>query len=113
MLPYNILIQPTLVQFNSFIDELNICLGLPDGQTITWQAEPLNICLFDLETGQKTNLGYGVIINEECYECLTQTQKDEVMTPQSTINLCSWEPPLVSGQTENYFTQFFSGQTNN
>ncbi len=97
------------------INEINQCKGWPseDGFTLTWMANPNTICEFNLETGEQTQIGYGVVIKDEIIECLTEAQKLEIITLEGNINLCSWIPPITSGSTENYFTQFFSGQTNN
>jgi hypothetical protein len=74
-------------------------LPTEDGLTVTWMSSPSTICLFDLETGDKTNIGYGVVINDESIDCLTPNQRDEIITLQGNINLCSWTPIIISGTT--------------
>lgn len=109
------IIYSTITPASQLISQINQCMGFPtaDGLTQTWMVSPDAICEFNLETGEKTQIGEGVIIKDEILSCLTDTQKQEIISLQGNINLCSWEPPIVSGETQNYFTQFFSGQTNN
>jgi hypothetical protein len=54
------------------------------------------MCEFDLETGDKLPIGYGVIIKERIYDCLTAEEKTEVLVLPSNINTCAW---VVSGST--------------
>lgn len=99
----------------SLISQIDSCKGFPtlDGLTQTWQLTPSPICEFNLETGEKTQIGYGIVIKDEILDCLTEVQKQEIISLQGNINLCSWEPIIVSGDTANYFDQFFSTPTNN
>ena len=112
MLPYSLLIVQDTTQFNQIISRLNTCLGLPIDQTLTWQENPLDICLFDLNNGDKTSIGLGIIINNQCFDCLTQEEKNEVIAPAENINICDWVPPTPSGSTQNnIFDIYFSGTT--
>lgn len=87
----------------SLINQINSCKGFPteDGLTITWMTTPKEICEFNFETGSKISIGYGVIIDNEVYGCLTQTQKDEIISLSGNIQLCSYIPVIVSGTTYN------------
>jgi hypothetical protein len=112
-LKFNNILFNTIAEANTFVEQINICKGFPteDRQTITWQDYPLEICRFDDE-GSSLFLGYGIIVHEEILGCMTPEQITEILTPENNVNLCSWVPPIISGSTENYFTQFFSGNTN-
>lgn len=85
----------------SLISQIDTCKGFPtqDGLTLTWMISPKSICEFNLETGAKTPIGYGVVITDEILSCLTDVQKQEIITLQGNINLCSWNPIIVSGST--------------
>jgi hypothetical protein len=108
-----IVYEVNLENGRSLISQIDSCKGFPtpDGLTKTWQLTPSPICEFNLETGEKTQIGYGVVIKDEILDCLTEVQKQEIILLQGNINLCSWEPIIVSGGTSNYFDQFFSGNT--
>lgn len=78
------------------INQINTCMGWPDGNgTITWQVLPDNMCEFDLTTGDKLPIGYGVIIQDRIIDCLTEEQKGEVFVLPSNINTCVWNPTNV------------------
>jgi hypothetical protein len=87
----------------NLISQINTCKGFPtqDGLTITWQNGTNPVCEFNLDNGSKTQIGYGVIIGDEVYDCLTENQKQSIITFQGNINLCSWNAPIVSGTTTN------------
>lgn len=77
-----------------FINRINLCMGWPDEEgTITWMTEPDLMCEFDLQTGNKINIGYGVIIKERIIDCLSEEELSEVFTLPSNINTCSWVVP--------------------
>lgn len=78
------------------ITRINNCMGYPNQEAQTWQVSPDWMCEFDLETGDKTSIGYGVIIKDRIYDCLTTEEKTEVFELPSNINTCSW---VVSGST--------------
>ena len=70
------------------IKQINICMGWPSDGTITWQDIPDNMCEFDLITGEKIEIGYGVIIEDRIVNCLTELQKSEIFILPSNINTC-------------------------
>jgi hypothetical protein len=74
------------------IDQINLCKGWPSEGTNTWMVEPDIMCEFDLQTGDKINIGYGIFINGRVYDCLNSEQKTEVFDLPSNINTCEWEP---------------------
>ena len=74
------------------IDQINTCKGYPSNGTITWQDYPDEMCEFNLQTGDKINIGYGVIIEDRCLDCLTQNQIDEIIILPSNINTCLYNP---------------------
>jgi len=51
-----------------------------------------------LETGEKQNIGYGILIKDFILDCLTTQEKEEVFALPSNINTCSF---VVSGATAN------------
>jgi hypothetical protein len=77
------------------INQINTCMGWPGDGTITWQLSPDNMCEFDLTTGDKLPIGYGVIIQDRIYNCLTEEQKGEVFVIPSNINTCVWNPQII------------------
>ena len=74
------------------IVQINSCMGFPKEGTNTWQDTPDFMCEFDLTTGDKTSIGYGVIIKDEILDCLTEQQKSEVLILPSNINTCVYNP---------------------
>jgi hypothetical protein len=85
----------------NLISQINSCKGFPtqDGLTLTWQNGTKPVCEFNLENGNKTQIGYGVVITDEVYECLNENQKHSIISFQGNINLCSWSPSIISGST--------------
>ncbi len=91
-----------MVEYIIFIDEqeainlinkINTCMGWPSDGTDTWMLSPDLMCEFDLQTGDKINIGYGVIITERIIDCLSEEELSEVFTIPSNINTCAWVPP--------------------
>ena len=77
------------------INQINTCMGWPDDKgNITWEETPDDMCEFDLTTGQKINIGYGVMITNQIINCLTPIQQSEILTLPSNINTCSWQPTI-------------------
>lgn len=74
------------------INQINTCMGWPSDGTITWQDTPDLMCEFDLTTGDKLEIGYGVIIKDRIIGCLTEEQLTEVFTLPSNINTCVYNP---------------------
>lgn len=88
------IIYPDVVSATNLINQINNCLGLPNDLGDNWMIEPDWMCEFNLETGDKTSIGYGVIIRDDIKSCLTSQQLSEIFTLPSNINTCSWIPPL-------------------
>lgn len=86
------IIYPDITSAGDLIFQINNCKGYPDGQTNTWMTEPDWMCEFNLETGDKTSIGYGVIIKDSIKDCLTPQQLGEVFILPSNINACAWNP---------------------
>lgn len=80
------------------ITRINTCMGYPSDGTTTYMTSPDVMCEFDLETGQKQNIGYGILIKDSILDCLSIDEKGEVFTLPSNINTCSF---VVSGATAN------------
>jgi hypothetical protein len=91
----------TETESNTLIQEINTCLGFPtaDGKTLTW-SEPS--CLQNDYEGSQTESGWFVIIKDECYDCLSQEQKDNMITELPYYIACGTPMPNPSGDTENY-----------
>lgn len=87
----------------NLITQINNCKGFPtpDGLTQTWMVEPDSICEFNFENGGKQQIGYGIIIRDEIFDCLTQSQKNEIFTLSGNIQLCSYISIIPSGTTIN------------
>jgi hypothetical protein len=75
-----------------FNQQINDCMGWPSDGTDTWMIAPDNLCEFDLTTGEKLNIGYGIVIKDRIIDCLTEAQKREILILPSNINDCSWNP---------------------
>jgi hypothetical protein len=78
------------------ISRIDTCMGFPSDGTTTWQLYPDEMCEFDLETGQKQFMGYGVMIKDRIMDCLSEVEKTEILILPSNINTCQW---VVSGAT--------------
>ena len=74
------------------IQQINICMGWPSDGTITWQDGPDVMCEFDLSTGEKILIGYGIEIQDRILHCLTEEQLSEVFILPSNINTCVYNP---------------------
>jgi hypothetical protein len=74
------------------IEQINMCMGWPNDGTITWQDVPDIMCEFDLNTGDKIQIGYGIEIEDRIKNCLTPQQLSEVFTIPSNINTCIYNP---------------------
>jgi hypothetical protein len=72
------------------INQINTCMGWPSDGTTTWMENPNPMCEFDLQTGDKISIGYGIIITDRVIDCLNPTQLSEVFSLPSNINTCSW-----------------------
>ena len=88
----NYIIYPDIQGANNLINQINICKGWPSDGTNTWMTEPDWMCEFDLQSGEKTSIGYGVIIKDVIMDCLTEQQKSEVFSLPSNINTCAYNP---------------------
>jgi hypothetical protein len=74
------------------INKINTCMGWPSDGTNTWQITPDAMCEFDLNTGQKISIGYGVIIKDRIKGCLSSQELSEIIVLPSNINTCSYNP---------------------
>lgn len=90
------IIYPTEKEAIDLIDRINLCMGWPSNGTITWMENPDAMCEFDLTTGDKISIGFGVIIKDRIFDCLSAQEKSEVFVLPSNINTCAF---VVSGQT--------------
>ncbi len=88
----NYIIYPDIQGANNLISQINTCMGYPSDGTTTWMTEPDWMCEFDLQSGEKTSIGYGVIIKDIIMDCLTEQQKSEVFSLPSNINTCAYNP---------------------
>lgn len=76
------------------IQKIDTCMGWPSDGTNTWQDGADIMCEFDLATGDKQNIGYGVMIKDQIIDCLSEEELSEVFTLPSNINTCSWVPQI-------------------
>ena len=88
------IIYPDLTSAQNLITQINTCMGYPNEGTTTWMTEPDFMCEFDLQTGDKTSIGYGILISDRIKGCLTPTQMAEVFIIPSNINTCVWKPVI-------------------
>lgn len=102
MVTFNSILFNTTTEASTFVSQINQCKGFPtpDGQTLTWQETPFELCRFG-EDGSSLFLGYAIIVKDEILDCMTEIQKTEILTPEANIELCSYIPPNPSGSTIN------------
>jgi len=91
----------TETEANELISQIDTCLGFPtaDGKTITWAIPN---CFQNDYSPNETESGYFVIIKDECYDCLTEQQKTEVISTLPYTIGCGTPEPSPSGDTQNY-----------
>lgn len=72
-----------------FINQIDDCLGFPNGGTLTWD-EVTSICTLDISTSGYTDFwGYVVKVNtDELNSCLTQQQKDNIIQLPDNCQRC-------------------------
>lgn len=74
----------------SLITEINNCLGLPNGQTLTWQDGPISFCSVGPTSGYTEFEAYAIKIDtDQCGECLTQEQLTNVINKPIEWGVCS------------------------
>ncbi len=90
----------TETEANLLVQQINGCLGLPtpDGLTLTWAIPS---CYQNDYEGSETESGWFVIIKGECYDCLTQEQKDAILSSLPYDIACGTPAPPISGDTIN------------
>ena len=90
----------TEVEADNLIGSIITCLGFPtpDGKTLTWSFPS---CLQNDYEGSETESGWFVIIKDECYDCLSQAEKDAVINTLPYNIACGTPAPSPSGDTEN------------
>lgn len=86
---------------NLLVSQINECLGIPrpNCETLTWD---IPTCLQNDYSPYDTENGWFVVIMDECYDCLTQEQKDQILTSLPYEISCGTPEPNPSGSTENY-----------
>ena len=79
----------TLSSANDFVDNINNCLGLPMGDTETWD-EPQSFCEIDPITSGATEFwGYVVKIKtDQMGQCMTQQQIDDIIQLPNDVLIC-------------------------
>jgi hypothetical protein len=81
----NILKYNTELEANELIGQINLCLGLPNNiGTLTW-ANPIHFCY-----SGNTEYGWVVVIQEQCLDCLTNTQKLQIVELPTEVIVCSF-----------------------
>lgn len=88
----------TVNEASVVVSQINAHLGLPtpDSKTLTWCIPS---CMSDDYYPNGTIQKWYVIIKGECYDCLTQEQKDNIITTLTYTIPCGM--PAPSGDTEN------------
>ena len=92
----NILRYNTEFEANELLGQINLCLGLPtaDGNTTTW-SQVNHYCY-----SGSSEYGWTIVIKNDCIDCLTDTQKLDIVELPTDVVICPPIPP--SGSTENY-----------
>lgn len=70
------------------INQINDCLGLPDGETTTWDT-PTAICSLDGSSAYTEFWGYVVKIDtDQLADCLTPQQLNQIIELPSDVYIC-------------------------
>jgi len=73
----------------NFVNEMNTCLGLPSGETETWDI-PQSYCESDPTSGSTQFWGYVVKVDTlQLDSCMTQAEKDAVIELPDNVKLCN------------------------
>lgn len=81
--------EQELQQANDLINQINDCLGLPDGETTTWDTTTA-ICSLNPTTSAYTEFwGYVVKVDtEQLSNCLTPQQEQNIIQLPSDVYIC-------------------------
>jgi hypothetical protein len=81
----DVLKYDTQLEAIELIGQINLCLNLPtpDDETTTW-TRPIKYC----SDSGSTVYGYTVIIKDQCIDCLTDTQKQQIVTLPDDLSVC-------------------------
>lgn len=86
-----------LIKFNEdetskgydLINQINDCLGFPEGETTTWQESPIAYCTLDTQSGSTIFWGSVVKIDtDQVSECLTPQQLSQIIELPSDVYIC-------------------------
>lgn len=77
-----------------FIQQINTCMGYPDGNTTTY-SEPDLMCEYDFSTGESWNIGWGVQILDYIIPCMTEEQKADIFNLPANMNLCGFSGSTI------------------
>ena len=75
-------------QAKDLVNQINDCLGLPIGETITWDT-PTDMCSLDASSAYTQFWGYVIKVDtEQLTNCLTQQQVENIIQLPSNIAVC-------------------------
>jgi hypothetical protein len=70
------------------VNQINDCLGLPDGETRTWDT-PTALCSLDASSAYTQFWGYVVKVDtEQLKDCLTPQQVENIIQLPTGIAVC-------------------------
>lgn len=74
----------------ALITEINTCLGLPNGQTLTWQDGPISFCSVGPTSAYTEFEAYAIKVDtNQLDSCLTEEQKSNIINKPFEWGICS------------------------
>jgi hypothetical protein len=71
------------------INEINTCMGFPNGQTLTWMNGPYSFCSVGPTSAYTQFEAYAVVVDtEQISQCLTQEQIDNIIQKPVDWSFC-------------------------
>lgn len=93
MVKYIIFLQKP--EAESFIAQINQCMGYPNQSGTDTYSIPDLMCEYDEATGQSWQIGWGVEILDSILDCMTEQQKADILILPANINLCGFSGTTV------------------
>jgi hypothetical protein len=73
----------------NLINEINSCMGFPNGETTTWMNAPYSFCSVGSTSAYTQFESYAVVADtEQISQCLTQEQINNIIQKPANWSLC-------------------------
>jgi hypothetical protein len=80
--------EQEIQQANDLINQINDCLGLPEGGTTTWDT-PTAMCSLDASSAYTQFWGYVIKVDtDQLTNCLTPQQVENIIQLPTGISVC-------------------------